>query len=166
VKNPEPTLLLAGSATGLALVAGLILTLRTLGSLDSATALWARKATEAAALQRLAAITAEQRAEVALRATAPAEPANLGVLLRDTLPGITAEWRALEPLPTIPGWTAPRQGVTLTNLTGDELGRFLAAATTANPPWALLECSLRAAPRAGHLARAELVFVTTAPAGH
>lgn len=165
MKNPEPTLILAWSAAGLALAAGLVLSFRTAGSLESVTALWAKKAGEAATLQRLAAITAAQRAEVARRAAEAAAPASLGTLLRDTLPGVTAEWRTLEPLPTIAGWTAPRQGVTLTGLSGDDLGRFLAAATAARPPWALMECTLQAAPQAGRLARAELVFVTTEPAG-
>ena len=69
-----------------------------------------------------------------------------------------------DPYPTIPGWRAPQQSATLMNITGDDLGRVLGAALTAQPPWALLRCTLQAAAQPGCISRAELVFVTTEPA--
>ena len=151
-------LILFGAVTTLVGVVALVMTVRTVTGLSQTAALYNRKTADLRTLAGLRQQTLQQRAIVAGHAEQAEAPAPLSVVLREALPGREAALRDLDPLPTLPGWAARRTRVTFTDIAGDEMGRFLDDAARRQPAWALLECTLVAAPTPGRLAKAELVL--------
>ncbi|MEI6563849.1 MAG: hypothetical protein WCO42_06030 [bacterium] len=158
-KNNTPLALL-WSAAGISLLAGLLLTLRSVGDMSRTTEVWHKKANDMQEMNSLRAIAVQHRTLLKHYTGYPAVPTPLGELARTAAPGLNLMTRSTETHPTVPGWTARMVSVGLTDITGDDLGRLLDAATAANPPWALLECTVSAASTAGRLSKAELVFET------
>lgn len=158
MKRNNATLVFLWILAGASLLLGLLLTAQSVGELARTTELWARKAQDHRELTRLAATEARYQAILGEFSHYPAGPVRIEELARDLLPGRSLTVRSTESRPAVPGWTLHKVNVDLTDLSGSELGRWLEAAAAAKPPWAVVECTLTAAPVQGRLAKAGLVM--------
>jgi hypothetical protein len=157
--NNKPVGLIVLSVTAaVATLTGLIWTGQSLARLGPAAELYRKKVSDIRELTSLQQTLQDYRRVLAAREQMDGSPAALPDLLRTTLPGREAAFRELDPLPTLPGWTARRMSVALTDISGDDLGRLLAEVARRQPPWSLLECTLLASPTPGRLAKAEWVL--------
>jgi len=148
------------SAAGLSLLIGLLLSIHTVGSIGRTTEIWQKKSGDLQELLALRKVAAERQNILKHYARFPAAPVPLETLARNAGPGLNPALRSTETHPTVPGWTARRINIGLNDMSGDDLGRFLEAASTATPPWALMACTLSASPTPGRLAKAELILET------
>lgn len=149
-----------GAAAALAVLIGLIMTARSMAGLSRTAELHRRKADDLRTLAAMRHTAQYYRSVAAARDRTEGAVPPLTDLLRSVLSGRDATIRELPPLPTLPGWSARRVSVVLTNLPGEELGRLLQEAGRQQPGWTLLECTLQASPEAGRLTRVELVLGT------
>lgn len=155
--NTLPTL---WGAAIIALVIGLLLSVRTLGGIGRTTEIWNKKTNEFQELLAMREIAAKHRNLLKRYAQFPATPAPLEELARNAVPGLNLMTRSTESHPSVPGWTARKVSIGITDIMGDDLGRFLEALSAATPPWALLDCTLSASPAPGRLAKVEMVLET------
>lgn len=158
MKNNPRSLPILRTAAALAVLAALMMTVRSLATLRDSTDLYRRRTADAIELAALRQRAHSLNAIVATREQEGSPSGTLSDLLQTALPGHPATTREMDPTPTLAGWTARRVSVVLSDVSGDELGRFLQTAADHHPPWALLECSLLAAPTPGRLTKAELVL--------
>jgi hypothetical protein len=158
-KNNTPLITLWIFA-GLALLCGFLLSVRTLTGSKRISEIWTKKANDIRDMQALRSVAAEQRQILQQYAQFPAAPTQLEEIARTAVPGLNLVIRSTDKSPSVPGWTARKVSLNLADVSGDDLGRFLAAASSATPPWALLNCTLSASPTRGRLAKAELILVT------
>jgi hypothetical protein len=158
MKNKPVGLIVLSVAAAVATLTGLIWTGQSLAHLGSTTELYRKKLSDIRELTSLQQTMQGYRLVLAAREQRTGSPAALPDLLRTTLPGREAAFREIDPLPTLPGWTARRMSVALTDISGDDLGRLLDEAARRQPPWSLLECTLLASPTPGRLAKVEWVL--------
>ena len=147
-------------AAALAVLIGLAMTVRSLSGLKETAELYGHKTAEVRELAAMRQRAHDLRAIVAERAGEAGPAPTVSELLQAALPTHAAVTRELDPSPTLPGWTARRVSVVLSDISGDELGRLFQEAGKRHPSWALLECTLLAAQPPGRLAKAELVLGT------
>jgi hypothetical protein len=148
------------SAAGLSLLAGLLLTARSLGGLDRTLEILSRKAADAGELAGLRKQAVRHQALLEATTRYPDTPQGLETLARATLPGQAMRILTTDLSPSVPGWTARKVSVEFNDIAGSDLGRLLDAGAAATPPWTLLECTLLASPTPGRIAKATLVLVT------
>ncbi len=160
MKNNPLSLRTLWTLAGLALLLGLLLSLRTVGQLRRTTEIWEKKAHDLQEMMALRAIATKHRGILKQYTQYPATPVAPGELARRTVPGLNLITRSTETHPSLPGWTARKATIGLIDITGEELGRFLEGVTTATPPWAILDCTLSASQAPGRLAKVELVLET------
>jgi len=160
VRKSNTPLILLWSTAGLSLLAGLLLTARSLGGLGRTTEILAKKADDARELAGLRERAARHQALLKAYAQYPTTPAGFEALERTTLPGQAMRILTTDVSPSVPGWTTRKVSVEINDIAGADLGRLLDAGAAATPPWTLLECTLFAAPTPGRVAKATLVFVT------
>ena len=165
MEKNNSTLILLWSLAGLSLATGILLTLRSVYAVPRTTELWERKAADIKALTVLQTRTARNRAILDGYSRYPALPVGLETLTQTTLPGRTLTARTTESRPSVPGWSLRKVSVDLTDISGEDLGKWLAAGAQATPPWALVECTLTAASTPGRLAKATLVMETVERTG-
>ncbi len=158
-KNNTSLIILWGLAI-LSLIGGFLLSLGTLKDIRRTEEIWRKKTNDLRDMQALRTLAAEQRNLLQYYAQFPARPAPLEEIARTAVPGLNLLIRATEKSPSVPGWSARKVSLGLVDVSGDDLARFLEAAGSATPPWALLNCTLSAGPVPGHLAKAELILVT------
>lgn len=160
MKKNNTILIALWSAAAGSMIIGLLLTTYTLGGIGRTKEIWRKKTSD---LQDMAAMraTADTHREILKHyAQYPGTPVQLEVLARTAAPGLNLIIRSTETHPSVPGWTARKVSVGITNISGEELGRFLQALRGTTPPWAALNCTLTASPTLGQLAKAELVLET------
>ncbi len=158
-KNNTPLVIL-WSATGLSLLAGLILTIQSLNGINRSREILSKKATD---IRELAGMRTQANRYHSLLMTAvqyPGSPVPFETLARTTLPAQPIRLLSTDITPSVSGWTAKKVSVEFNDITGSDLGKLLDAGTTATPPWTLIECTLFSAPTPGRLAKATLVFST------
>lgn len=160
VKKSNIPLMILWSSAGLYLLAGLLLTARSLGGLDRTLEILSRKAADAVELAGLRERAKRHQALLESYGRYPATAQGLEALARATLPGQALRILTTDISPSVPGWTARKVSVEFNDMAGTDLGRFLDAGAAATPPWTLLECTLLASPTPGRVAKATLVFVT------
>lgn len=158
MKNKPASLIVLSVASAVAVVTSLIWTGQSLAHLGPTSELYRKKLSDIRELTALQQTMQGYRRLLAAREQKAGSPAALPNLLRETLPGREAAFREIDPLPTLPGWTARRMSVVLTDISGDDLGRLLNEAAKRQPPWSLLECTLLASPTPGRLAKVEWVL--------
>ncbi|MBN1268706.1 MAG: hypothetical protein JXB04_03895 [Kiritimatiellae bacterium] len=146
-------------AAGIVLLAGLALTVQSVRGTPAAIHRIERKLADLQELTnlRLAASGAEEALR-ALDARSARELPALGDILRDTLPGVTAEIRQAEAAPARAGWVVRRADVVFSNVALEGIGQFLYNAETHEPPWRLVECHIAASSQAGTGGRLTLVM--------
>lgn len=160
VKKSNSSLIRIWSAASLSLAAGLLLTLHSLSGIPRTTALWERKTSDIRSLADMRSLARRQQLLLTNYSRHPATATRLEDLTRIALPGHAITIRTMEILPSLPGWTTRKVTLELTNISGEDLGKWLDAATAAKPPWAPVECILSASSTPGHLAKASLVMET------
>lgn len=137
---------------------GIVWTLRTLAGIDEAVAAFRKKSSDTRELVALRDTARRHRKALADREGMAAPLVPMNEILRSVFPGREIATRELDPAPAPPGWTGRRLSVSLVDVPGDDLGRLLGEASSRQPGWTLLECTLHASPVAGRLAKADLVF--------
>jgi hypothetical protein len=152
---------LAAAAT----LAGVALSIRSLAGLSRTAELYRKKTADIREVAVLRNRMHALRALVAERERQTGQPVAIQELLQAAVPSRTATTRELDPMPTVPGWTARRVSVALNDITGDELGRLFQEAARARPGWTPIECTLFAAPAPGRLSKADVTMVTVERAG-
>lgn len=160
MQKNNSTLILLWSLAGVSLVAGLLLTVRSLGTIPRTLELWERKASDIKALYALQTQAERNRRILNGYSDYPSAPVSLETLTRTVLPDRGLTVRITESLPCVPGWTLRKVSVELTDIAGDDLEKWLQAGAAARPPWAVVECTLTAAPVPGRLSKAALVMET------
>jgi hypothetical protein len=145
---------------GLSLVAGLLLSVNSLSTLSRTLELLERKAGDSRELATLQLQAARNQAILEQYSAAAAKPVPFETLASAAIPGVSMTTRTTATQPAVPGWTQQKISVDLTDINGSDLGKLLAAGAAAQPPWALVECTLFASPTAGRLAKATLVLET------
>ena len=160
MKKNNTSLPLLWGAAGLSLLIGLLLSVRALNGIGRTTEIWQKKSADLQEMQALRTVALEQRNLLKGYAKYPTAPVPLEELARTAVPGLNLMIRSKETHPALQGWTARKVSLGLVDITGDDLGRFLEAISSATPPWALLEGSLSASPASGRLAKVELVIET------
>lgn len=142
-----------------AAVCGLAMTATRLSSLSGEAERWQKKTSELEQIRALQAALDRQERRVSAFAAYPAAAADMAPLLRTGFSGKTALVRELEAVPALPGWTGRRVCVTLEDVAGADVEKFIEAAAAVRPPWGLAELVLQASGKAGQLARADLTLV-------
>ena len=158
MNNKPVGLIVLSVVAAVAVLTSLIWTGKSLSRLGPTAELYRKKLSDIRELASMQQTLQGYRRVLAARDRQNSSPATLPDLLRTTLPGREASFRELDPLPTLPGWTARRMSVVLTDISGDDLGRLLDEAAKRQPPWSLLECTLLASPTPGRLAKVEWVL--------
>ena len=158
MKDDRRLLVTLSVMAALAVLASLVLTVRSLTGLRRTTELCQKTSADIGELTALRQRSQQLNAIVAARETMTEPSIPISKLLQTALPVRTATSRELEPVSTVPGWTARRVSVVLTDVTGDELGNLFQEATRCQPPWAILDCTLFASPTPGRLTKAELTL--------
>lgn len=143
---------------------GVVWTARNLAVLPRVSERWEKKTADLAELQAIRAAVGRQDRRVAEFEAMPTAPSDLSSLAR-TCFGKAVATRELEPMPTVAGWTARRVALALDDVAGDDVGRFMAEAAAAKPPWGVTECVLQASGKSGRLARAEWTLVAVEKSG-
>ncbi len=160
MKKNNTTLPFLWGAAFLAVMIGVMLSIRSLSGLGRTTEIWDKKAKDLQELKAMRSIAAEHRSLLNHYAQFPSFAPSLGELAAKAVPGLSFMTRTTETHPALPGWTAKKVSIGLVDITGDDLGRFLKAVGNAAPPWAILDCTLSASPAPGRLAKVELVLET------
>lgn len=160
MKKNNTFLITLWSAAIASLLLGCLLSIRAVGALGGTTEMWQKKTTDLQEMMTMRSLAAEHRSLLKHYAQYPATPPPLGELARNAVPGLTLITRSTETHPSVPGWTARKINIGLTDITGDDLGRFLEAVNSSTPPWAVLNCTLLASPVPGRLAQVELILET------
>jgi hypothetical protein len=158
MKDKPLRLIVLSVAAVIAALTGLIWTAQSLVHLRQTTDLYRKKMSDIRELSGLRQTVLQHRRILAEREKMPGSPAPLPDVLQTALHGREAVCHEIAPLPTLPGWTARRVSVALSDISGDDLGRLFDEAAKRQPPWSLLECTLMASPTPGRLARVELVM--------
>lgn len=158
MERSNPRLIQLWSVAGLSLVAGLLLSVRTLGGLSRTTELLARKTADSRELASLRLQAERYQALLDQGARYPATPTSYEALVRSASPEASVVTRTTASRPSVPGWSTQKITVEITNITGDTLGKIVEAGSAAKPPWALVESTLFASPVAGRVAKATLVL--------
>ena len=138
MKKNNTTLPILWGAAIITLIIGLLLSIRTLGGIGRTTEIWNKKTNEFQELMALREIAAMHRSLLKRYAQFPATPAPLEELARQAVPGLSLITRTTETQPSASGWTTRKVSIGITDITGDDLGRFLEALSAATPPWATL----------------------------
>ncbi len=160
MKKNNLSLTILWSLAILALLTGLLLSIRVVGNIGHTTENWRKKNSELQDMMAMRATASEYRALLRYYSQYPASPPQLSDLAHTAVPGVTLTTRLTDTHPATPGWTARKVNIGITDIAGDDLGRFLEAASGSTPPWALLDCTLSASPTPGRLAKVELVLET------
>jgi hypothetical protein len=158
MKDKPAMLIVLCVAAIVAALTGTIWTARSLVQLPRDVVAYQKKVSDIRELSAMQRTVLGHRALLAERRRMEKTPISLSELVHDALPGKEAAIREMEATPTLPGWTARRASVALSDVSGDDLGRLLHDAANRQPPWSLLEGVLQASPTAGRLAKVELVF--------
>ena len=151
----------AGLAWAAAIVAvvGLVMTAQSVSRRAEVARRLSRKAADLGALQALQHTVQRQRAILAdFEQRGGQRPVPLNTVLKTVWADLTPELKEQDVALSVPGWTARRVSVTLTDVEYDGLARFFQLAEAQRPPWCLVECSVRASPQAGRAAQADLVL--------
>lgn len=146
--------------TAAALMAGILLTARTLIALPGFVDRYTKRVQD---LRVVTALEAARRTQdAAIRCWTQTETAAppLADVLGRQYPGIATNVVNLEAVPSLPGWQVRRAAVTLCGTRYDRIAELERAAAASRPPWVLAECALEASDRAGIAARLELTFET------
>lgn len=160
MKNSPAILPILWGAAILSVVLGFAFSLSAVGKIGSTKELWGRKADQFHEMMALRATATSHRALVNQYAQYPATPSPIQEVARLAAPGMNPAIRATEVSPSVPGWTARKIHMGLTDITGSDLGLFLEAAGRTTPPWAVLECTLTAGAAPGRLSKVEITLVT------
>lgn len=160
MQKNNSTLMLLWSLAGASLAAGILLTIGSIRTLPRTLELWDRKAADIQALAAMQELADQNRRILAEYASYPPAPPSLETLTHTIMPGRSLTVRVTELLPCVPGWTFRKAGVEFNDIAGEDLGKWLQAGAAARPPWAVVECTLTAAPVAGRLSKAALVMET------
>lgn len=147
-------------AAGLVLLAGMILSIRSVGSLPRTREILNKRRSDAITLSGLQQETRRHQAILQRYAQYPNSSLPFETLSKNACPSLSFSIRSTATLPTVSGWTARKTSLGFSNVSAFDLGRLLEAGAAATPPWSLLECTLFASPTPGQLARAELVMGT------
>jgi hypothetical protein len=147
-------------AAALALAAGLLLTVRTLGTLPRVRERYEKRSADLKAIAALAATGRQQAAAVQAWSQAGGPAPALADVFRRQIPDLTLGVHDMEAVPGLPGWQVRRTAVTLANADFRRLEDVVRVAGALRPPWSLAECVLQASDRPGIAARIELVFET------
>lgn len=160
MKNSKPILTLLWSAAILSLLAGLGLSLSSSRQIGPTKERWQKQAGQMQEMMALRAKAATHRELLNRYAQYPGTPPQLESVARHAVPGLNPATRSTEVQPSVAGWTARKVSVALSDISGDDLGRFLEEASRTTPPWALLDCTLSASATTGRLAKVEMTLVT------
>lgn len=137
---------------------GVAMALYTLGTLTEALSKLDRKNADLVTLKRLAADDRASRQALApFEALATKQPPSLTELATKAMPGITPGIRQRESQAAANGWLVRRMEVKF-DAPAATLGRFLAAAEDARPPWRLVEFDLISGVPAPDTIRATLLL--------
>jgi hypothetical protein len=158
MKDNPIRLILLRVAAGVAVLTGLVWSGQSLAHLGQTTDLYRKKISDIRELSTLRQTVLRYRHVLTDREQMAGPLTPLAEVLRTALPGRETAMHEIDPLPTLPGWTARRVSVALTDISGDDVGRLLNETARCRPPWSLLECTLLASPTRGRLAKAELVL--------
>ncbi len=158
-KNNLPLIILWTTA-GLALLAGLLLTVQSLNGITRIREILLKRANDARELAGMRLQANRYYSLLTTYAQYPASPVPLETLARTTLPAQPMRVLTTDITPSVPGWTAKKVSVEFTDISGTDLGKLFDAGATAHPPWTLIECTLFAGPTPGRVAKATLVFST------
>ena len=145
---------------GLSLVVGFLLSINSLSTLSRTLELLDRKAGDSGELATLQLQAARYQLLLEQYTASHSKPVPFETLARATIPGVSMTTRITATQPAVTGWTQQKISVELTDINGGDLGKILAAGAVAQPPWALVECTLFASPVAGRVAKATLVLET------
>lgn len=156
-KNSNPLILLR-IAAGIAVLAGILLSIHSLSGLGRIREILDKKSGDSRELAGLR--TTALRHQVILDAYAqyPAAPVRLETLVNSAIPAQSLRILSNGATRSMPGWTFRSVSLEFTDIAGADLGRFLDAGATARPPWALLECTLFAGTVPGRVSKATLVM--------
>lgn len=160
MEKNNPALTALWSAAIISAIIGVLLSVQSLREIRRTTEIWRKKTNDLQEMTAMRTTAAMHRSLLKLYAQYPAAPASLGELARQAVPGLNMTTRSTETHPSVPGWTARKVSLGLADITGDELGRFLEAVSTASPPWAILDCTIASSPTPGRLTKVELVLET------
>jgi len=160
VENNKSTMVTPWAAAGLALLAGVLLSIRSLNDLASLNEIGTRRTSAAHELSIMRIQAARHQSILAGYASQPAEPVPFETLVHSTLPGQAMTLLATGTFPSVQGWSGRKITVEFTDIAGEDLGKLLDAGAAAKPPWALVECTLFASPVQGRLSKATLVMET------
>jgi hypothetical protein len=153
---------------GLAVVtalAGIVMTARSLAGLSQTVESYRKRTADIREVTALRNRMQVLRALVAERERQGGAPAPVTDLLQAVLPNRAVTTRQLDAMPTLPGWTAQRVSVVLTDIAGDELGRLLQEAARRQPAWTPLDGTLLASSTPGRLAKVELTLMAVGRTG-
>lgn len=142
-----------------AAVCGVGMTAIRFSSLSGEAERWQKKTGELEQIRALQAALERQERRVSAFAVYPAAVADMAPLLRNGFANKTTTIRELEAVPALPGWTGRRVCVTIEDVPGTDVEKFIEAAAALRPPWGLTELVLQASGKAGQLARADLTLV-------
>jgi hypothetical protein len=148
------------SAAIIALLFGVLLSVRTLGDVRRTSEIWNKKTNDLHEMMAMRTIAAEHRRLLNHYDQYPAKSISLEELALAAVPGLKLITRSKETHPSVPGWTARKMSFGIVDISGDDLGRFLEATSAATPPWAVLDCTASASPAPGRLAKVEMVLET------
>ncbi len=145
---------------GFSLTAGILLSVNSLSTLPRTLELLERKAGDSRELATLQLQATRNQAIMEQYSASAVKPVPFETLASATIPGVSMTTRTTATQPAGPGWTQQKISVELTDINGGDLGKLLSAGAAAQPPWALVECTLFASPLAGRVAKATLVLET------
>lgn len=160
MKKNNSSLVILWGAAGLSLLAGIVLTIHSLSGIARSEELLSRKTEQVVELSAMRAQAVRYQSILKLYAGYPATPRKFSDLARTALPGSALTVLSSTTQPAVPGWTAQKISVELSDITGEDIGKLLDAGTAAKPPWALVECVFFASPTPGRIAKATLVMET------
>ncbi|MEI8140291.1 MAG: hypothetical protein WCI03_10545 [bacterium] len=160
MKLNNPSLTGLWSAAGIALLIGVLLSAHTLGDIRRTSEIWNKKTNDLHEMVAMRTTAAEHQRLLNHYGQYPTGSTSLGELARAAVPGLALITRSTETHPSVPGWTARKISLGIVDISGDDLGRFIEATSTASPPWAVLDCTASASPASGRLAKVELVLET------
>jgi len=158
MKTSDTPLVALRTAAALAILAGLAANLHSLSGLRPQVDLWRRKTAERQELQSLVRQSARFDSAIRIHESWPSAAPPLESLAKSNFTGrLPASWTvALQP--GIPGWQSRRVVFSMTDVSADNVLRFMTAAASARPPWVLEECALQSSSASGTLSRVEMAF--------
>jgi hypothetical protein len=148
-----------GWAAALAVAAGAVWTVSTLASRGATAARLDRRAAELQHLRAMESESVRRRAMIAaLDRTGGGAPISVSTLVQNVLPGLSADVRAREPEAAASGWRARRVDVDLAGVPFERAAAFMSEAERCQPPWRVIECSVRASRQGEGLGQVRLVL--------